>query len=594
MSHCRLRRHNNTTSLLPPDDSEDSLVDDSDEDPDYTPGRDKKNKLALFLNNAASSSDVTDEDEENIPSTSTATKKKIPKKPAPAWNEVNPDNSEKPSPPMLELSNEHVLQSPVDYFKDFFDNDLLTLIATQSNLYSVQKNPNKPLNTSEKEVEQFIGICIYMSIYGLPRSRMYWNGNTRVEKVAHVMSRNRWEELKANLHFNNNDHMPLQNDPNKDRLFKIRPLVDALQNKFKNIPIEEQMLCVDEQIVPFKGTSLLKQYNPMKPHKWGYKLFVLCDSKGLIHNFEIYTGRILPATSLPDIGASSNVVLRLVEHLPRNENKFLIYFDNWYSSPALLVTLANIGFQSLGTIRLGRFPGLLFSSDQEMKKKGRGSYEEKEATIDGVKIRAVKWLDNRGVSLASTFESACPINTVQRFDSKGREQIDVTCPKIVTTYNKFMGGVDLLDGLISYYRINLRSRKFYLRFFFHFVDVSIVNGWLLFRRDCQHNGIAKQGVMDLLAFRCEVAESLCNLGADPIKRGRPSTDRVENEFSKKKKKGPCVNIPIPDVRKDGVGHWPSVVEDRQRCKQKSSIMCEKCKVHLCLNKGKNCFVDFHL
>ncbi|XP_046688212.1 piggyBac transposable element-derived protein 1-like [Homalodisca vitripennis] len=94
---------------------------------------------------------------------------------------------------MLELSNEHVLQSPVDYFKDFFDNDLLTLIATQSNLYSVQKNPNKPLNTSEKEVEQFIGICIYMSIYGLPRSRMYWNGNTRVKKVAHVMSRNRWE-----------------------------------------------------------------------------------------------------------------------------------------------------------------------------------------------------------------------------------------------------------------------------------------------------------------------------------------------------------------------------------------------------------------
>lgn len=89
------------------------------------------------------------------------------------------------------------------------------------------------------------------------------SAGTQVEKVADVMSRNRWEELKANIHFNNNDQMPVQNDPNRDKLLNIRPLVDSLQAKFKEIPIKDSMICLDEQAVLFRGTSSLKQYNPM-------------------------------------------------------------------------------------------------------------------------------------------------------------------------------------------------------------------------------------------------------------------------------------------------------------------------------------------
>lgn len=83
---------------------------------------------------------------------------------------------------------------------------------------------------------------------------------------------------KANLHLNNNDNMPRPDDLNRDRLFKIRPLVDSLQIKYKQIPFERSMFCVDEKIMPFKGTFALKQYNPMKPHKWGYTILVLCNN----------------------------------------------------------------------------------------------------------------------------------------------------------------------------------------------------------------------------------------------------------------------------------------------------------------------------
>lgn len=33
------------------------------------------------------------------------------------------------------------------------------------------------------------------------------------------------------------------------------------------------------------------------------------------------------------------------------------------------------------------------------------------------------------------------------------------CPYVITTYNKHMGGVDLLDSLIGRYKIIMRSKK---------------------------------------------------------------------------------------------------------------------------------------
>ncbi|KAK3886696.1 hypothetical protein Pcinc_009162 [Petrolisthes cinctipes] len=53
---------------------------------------------------------------------------------------------------------------------------------------------------------------------------------------------------------------------NRDKLFKVRPMVDHLREKFKQLT-KDQELCIDEQMVPFKGRSSLKQYVPNKPHR---------------------------------------------------------------------------------------------------------------------------------------------------------------------------------------------------------------------------------------------------------------------------------------------------------------------------------------
>ncbi len=492
------------------------------------------------------------------------------------------------------------IKTPLEYFRYFFDNDLMTHIVEQSNLFSVQNDPDRPLNLSNDELEQFLGTVLYTSIIHLPRARMYWASYSRVSLIADVFSRDRWEKIKQNIHFNDNSHIPPPDNTNKDtrRLFKIKPFIDMILPKFQVLP-KSPMLSIDEQIVPYKGRSGLKQYNPSKPHKWGYKIFVLCGPDGLTYNFEIYSGKIQSVPGMADIGASGNIVLKLTQIIPRHKN-YMLYFDNWFTSLKLLCTLSQIGIYSLGTIRSNRMGTCRMVSDNDLKKRGRGSYEEKEGTVDDTDIRIIKWSDNRAVHLASTFACAEPTSIKQRWDKSQKKYIEIQIPNAVGHYNKFMGGVDQLDAMIAYHRIKLRSQKFYIRIFYHMLDMICVNSYLLYHRDCNSLGLPSKKQHDLLAFKSIIAQGLISQGKDIVrKRGRPNIlPTIDNAFNAKKRRGPTKAIPITDIRTDGIGHWPKVVEERQRCKKpncacKTNVICRKCNVHLCLNKNNDCFTDFH-
>nr|XP_040573018.1 piggyBac transposable element-derived protein 1-like isoform X1 [Lepeophtheirus salmonis] len=153
----------------------------------------------------------------------------------------------------LELSEN--VKRPIEYFEDFFSSDILLHIVDQTNLYALQENPNKPLKLNVNELEQFIGTLLAMYIVKLSNSRLYWSNNLQCEMVTEAFSRDRWEQIKSNLHCNDNSQAPKYGDPNYDKLYKIRPLINHLQSKFRKIPMP-QMLCVDEQFVLSKENLL--------------------------------------------------------------------------------------------------------------------------------------------------------------------------------------------------------------------------------------------------------------------------------------------------------------------------------------------------
>ncbi|XP_040072936.1 piggyBac transposable element-derived protein 2-like [Ixodes scapularis] len=574
------------TRLPPEDGSDDSWLSDTDnEDADYNPPQ------QFNAPPDHDTSEESEEEQESVPASSKGVNRPV------HWSKTSSSLSNDVPQWKGAAHESEAVRSPIEYFQGFFDDNVFNLIVQQSNLYAVQQNPNKPLALSRVELEPFLGCTVYMSIFQLPRSRLYWSAECRLPVVADIMTRDRWEEIKSSLHFNDNLSMPPADSSPKDRLFKIRPLLEMLLPKFEEIP-QEQCLCVDEQMVPFKGHSSIKQYLPKKPHKWGYKIFILCDSRGVVHSFDVYTGHIDQVPGFPDIGASGNIVIKLAQCV-QPQLGHLLYFDNWFTSLKLLVTLAQRGIYALGTVRANRLQGCKMASDTELRKRGRGSAEEYEAVVDNQKVIVVKWYDNRSVTTASTFAGAQPVSTVMRWDRREKKSVQVECPSAVVTYNKYMGGVDLLDALIAYYRIQLRSKKFYLKLFFHFLDMVIVVSWLLYRRDCQSLGVPKNKQRDLLKFRLGIAEALCKQGKDlsSKKRGRPSGS-LQAQLEMKKRRGPTSHIPNEDVRTDSTGHWPVVKDTRQRCKKPgckghTNVMCSKCNAHLCLNKNTNCFFDFH-
>ncbi|MCL4149497.1 UNVERIFIED_CONTAM: hypothetical protein GTU68_003642 [Idotea baltica] len=495
------------------------------------------------------------------------------------------------------------VREPIEYFRELYDHEILEHIVSQSNLYATQNNPSKPLKLDKNELERFLGSLYLMSLVKLTKTRLYWSGKFELHSISEYFSRSRWEQIKRFLHFNDNSAEPERNDSNRDKLYKVRPLIEHLVLKFRKIP-KSQCCCIDEMIVPFKGSSSLKQYTPSKPHKWSFKIFALCDVSGLLYDFHIYDGPLKPVEGEPDLGASSNIVLQLAKTIPVGAN-YLLFYDNWFTAPHLMANLAKKQIYSLGTVRQNRLKGVtsVLPSDKEMMKKARGSYVEAVASYDGEELRALKWYDTRCVTLLTSFSSASPLSKCNRYDKKARKDIEIQCPKMIEVYNKEIGGVDLMDSLVALYRIQIRSHKFYHKIFFFLLDVGLVNAWLLYRRDADSLRIPKAAQHQLQSFKLLVANSLLKqhkeIAQKPV--GRPSASSVGNAHIAKKRRGHNTHdIPEENIRKDSVGHWPMIMQgtERPRCKMpncngRTNVYCNKCNVNLCFKKEKNCFYMFH-
>ncbi|KAF0753368.1 piggyBac transposable element-derived protein 3-like [Aphis craccivora] len=114
-------------------------------------------------------------------------------------------------------------------------------------------------------------------------------------------------------------------------------------------------------------------------------------------------------------------------------------------------------------------------------KRDRGYSEECFTVVEDVPISAVTWKDNKIVHITSTFVGELDKNVVTRFDNKKKTTILIPRLKIIEFYNKHMGGVDLMDSMIGRYRIIMKSKKWCMKKFYHMVDMTIVNAWLLYK-----------------------------------------------------------------------------------------------------------------
>ncbi|XP_044038592.1 uncharacterized protein LOC122869536 [Siniperca chuatsi] len=105
-------------------------------------------------------------------------------------------------------------------------------------------------------------------------------------------------------------------------------------------------ICVDEQLVPFKGCCVFRQYMPNKPAKYGIKIWVTCDiGTSYAWRMQIYTGK--PSGAAVVVNHSKRVVLDMKEGLQGNT----VTCDNFFTTYSLAEELLKRKMALVRTIR---------------------------------------------------------------------------------------------------------------------------------------------------------------------------------------------------------------------------------------------------
>ena len=471
---------------------------------------------------------------------------------------------------------------PADFVLKYLDSDIRESILFQSNLYMNQKQRSVPPMSLE-ELYGFLGVNIIMGYHRLPSWTYYWKSDqdVTVPFVSTTMPRNRFAQLLSNLHVNDNSMIP---SDNKDKLYKLRPLITKLNDNYMRLYSCSKIFSIDESMILFKGRHSIKQYNPMKPIKRGYKLWERADANGYVSKLDIYQGKDACVDErYPGFGLGEKVVLSLTEDIIGNFHE--VYFDNYFTSVNLLESLKGKHVLACGTIRTNR-KGLPqnMASDKSLE---RGEFDWR---VSNDELTFFKWKDNKSVHLLSNFHGT-ETTTISRTQRSG-EKKTFSSPKAIKDYNNYMSGVDKADMLCSLYSTGRKSKKWWHRIFFGLLDRTLANAYIAY---CK---LSCDGC-SWLNFRRSVAQTFVTLARKP--RAKRSLQLLSQNVLPTKRRGSSYSVDASiRLRNRGI-HWPVFEEKRGRCEVCSTkgiesrphCKCFMCGVFLCCNAAKNCFSEYH-
>ncbi len=164
----------------------------------------------------------------------------------------------------------------------------------------------------------------------------------------------------------------------------------------------------------------------------------------------------------------------------------------------------------------------------------------------------VQWKDNKAVYLPSHCFAVEPMQNVTRYHATEKGHKQVPCPRLVTEYNKHMGGVDLLDSREKNYAITVRVKKWYWAACTWFLTVSMVQAWRLSRihKKQEHQLAREEDNREMEAWEERMAERE-ERGEEDRRRQKAkvdsemlSRDKINSEKNRERKK--IKEIPLLD------------------------------------------------
>ena len=243
------------------------------------------------------------------------------------------------------------------------------ILAPQVNLFAKQNMPAqlwiqswKPMTSHEMRL--FFGFMFAIGMTAKLDIQLYWSSDEVLNKpfFGRTMSRNRFLLILKFLHFTDlhnvikflctrgtlpwetqlKSSVPRGQD-GYNPLFKIRPVYDNLRKRFGDIYQLEQQLSLDKSTTGWRGNLHFQCYNPSSPTNFTSRhslcrrvLPIMCHSG----NFMLEEMHILVKRELH--------TMRLMEEY--KDQGYVVYLDNYYSSPVLFNDLFQNGISACGTV----------------------------------------------------------------------------------------------------------------------------------------------------------------------------------------------------------------------------------------------------
>lgn len=435
--------------------------------------------------------------------------------------------------------------SHVDLFHFFFSKELKTYIIEASN--------ENGLDISHDELDIFLGIILLSTYNKRNDQQEYWSKDPdlKCEFVSSAMSRKRFLEIKSKLKFSK---ITDQND--SDKAWRIRKILDIFRENIQQFGFFSTGLSVDEMMARFFGRTILRQFLPSKPDRFGLKFWGLCNTFGYLFNLDIYCGKNSSSSSdCENCALGSKVVMQMVKPLLLQTTKTRLHqyhltFDNYFTSPDLILHLKKLGLRATGTVRKGRV-----SKNEHTFNKGalRGSYKVSHDKNSGINYVSV--MDSKKVSLLSTAAGVSPLVSKLRYSQEHKQKVNYDFPSIISFYNYFMGGVDDHDFRCKKVLPSIQAKRWTWAGFVKILQSSVTNATALWNMCC-NKGKRRLRTKDM-------CRSISKLYIEKSKKKNMSSHKTES-----KKRHLCTG---------------------SNCSQRTSKYCINCEAYYC----KNCYSKLH-
>ena len=492
------------------------------------------------------------------------------------------------------------------FFKLFISDELLENVLLEINRYarsyiskelSAERLPPKsrfrlwPGNgITLQKLKIFIALTFYFGVVKKDNVKSYWSTNDLYATPfpRKVMSRDEFFNIFSFLHLCDNATYVIKGQDGYDPRKKLGVFYEYKTKRLAEVWFPRQYLSIDEGCIPFKGRVHFKCYNPSKIDKYHIKTFKLVDStNNYCLKFDLYVG--IEEEKITQFGKTHDLVLKILqEYLGKS---YIIFMDNFYTSPYLFYNLKINQTGDVGTLRINRKGVLNRIRDVKLKKKGDEKVMSYKDEMCMIKIH-----DRKVVTLLSTVYNSERIDTGRK-DYKTNDPI--TKPLMMTKYNKYMGGVDANDQLLKYSHFSKRTIKWWKKVFFRMLNVCMVNSFILWKEYMKKKGVASKNSQT--EFRIDV---ITKLVGDALVNANEVNNSFTGEFDRLTGRHFMKRIPVPPDSKSGKVFRTckvcSIAErefdhrrklpKRKRTGHETRYECSSCNVALCVDI---CFELFH-